>query len=73
MKPDSNTVAVCYYQDLSSGQESSGFQKGLAAMVISDLTKIKSIKVVERVRLQALLEEMKLGQTGIVDPKTAPR
>jgi hypothetical protein len=29
--------------------------------------------VVERVRLQALLEEMKLGQTGIVDTKTAPR
>jgi tetratricopeptide (TPR) repeat protein len=73
VKPDSNTVAVCYYQDLSPDKSLGAFQKGLAAMVISDLAKIKSIKVVERVRLQALLEEMKLGQTGIVDPKTAPR
>jgi len=73
VKPDANTVAVCYYQDLSPDKSLRAFQKGLTAMMISDLTKIKSIKVVERVRLQALLEEMNLGQTGIVDPKTAPR
>jgi len=73
LKPDANTVAVCYYQDLSPDKSLRAFQKGLAAMVITDLSKVKSIKVVERVRLQALLEEMKLGQTGIVDPKTAPR
>ncbi|RPJ13716.1 MAG: tetratricopeptide repeat protein [Desulfobacteraceae bacterium] len=73
LKPDSNTVAVCYYQDLSPDKSLRAFQKGLASMVITDLSKIKSLKVVERVRLQALLEEMKLGQTGIVDPKTAPR
>lgn len=73
VNPDTDTVAVCYYQDLSPDKSLQAFRKGLAAMVISDLAKIKSIKVVERVRLQALLEEMKLGQTGIVDPKTAPR
>ena len=73
VKPNADTVAVCYYQDLSPDKSLRAFQKGLTAMVISDLVKIKSIKVVERVRLQALLEEMKLGQTGIVDPKTAPR
>lgn len=73
VKPDPNTVAVCYYQDLSPDKSLRTFQKGLAAMVISDLTKIKSIKVIERIRLQALLEEMKLGQTGLVDSKTAPR
>jgi len=73
LKPDSNTVAVCYYQDLSPDKSLRAFQKGLAYMVISDLSKIKSVKVIERVRLQALLEEMKLGQTGIVDQKTAPR
>ncbi|RPJ16954.1 MAG: tetratricopeptide repeat protein [Desulfobacteraceae bacterium] len=73
LKADSNTVAVCYYQDLSQDKSLRAFQKGLASMVITDLSKIKSLKVVERVRLQALLEEMKLGQTGIVDPKTAPR
>jgi len=73
VKPDPNTVAVCYYQDFSPDKSLRAFQKGLAAMVISDLTKIKSIKVVERIRLQALLEEMKLGQTGLINSKTAPR
>lgn len=72
-RPDPNTVAVCYYQDLSPDKSLRAFQKGLASMVTTDLSKVRSVKVVERVRLQALLEEMKLGQTGIVDQKTAPR
>jgi tetratricopeptide (TPR) repeat protein len=42
-------------------------------MLITDLSKIKSFKVIERLRMQALLEEMKLGQTGIVDERTAPK
>lgn len=72
-KPDENTIAVCYFQDLSPDKSLKGFQKGLAAMVITDMAKIKSLKVIERLRLQALLEEMKLGQTGIVDAGNAPR
>ncbi|MBI9083818.1 MAG: tetratricopeptide repeat protein [Desulfobacterales bacterium] len=70
---DQDTIAVCYFQDLSPDKTLRAFQKGLAAMVISDLAKIKSVKVVERLQLQALLGEMKLGQTGIVDLATAPR
>lgn len=70
---DPDTIAVCYFQDLSPDRSLRAFQKGLAAMVISDLAKIKSVKVVERLQLQALLGEMKLGQTGIVDAATAPR
>lgn len=72
-KPDSNTLAVCYYEDLSPDKSLRAFRKGLAAMLITDMSKIKSLKVVERLRLQALFQEMKLGQTGIVDDKTAPR
>jgi len=48
-------------------------QKALTAMTISDLAQIKSISVIERTRLQALLDEMKLGQSGAVDPSTAPK
>ncbi len=73
VQPEANTVAVCYFQDLSPDKSLRAFQKGLAAMVITDLSKIKSLKVVERIRLQALLAEMKLGQTGIVDQNTAPK
>lgn len=71
--PAADTVSVCYYQDLSPDKSLSAFQKGLAAMLITDMSRIKSLRVVERLRLQALFQEMKLGQTGIVDERTAPR
>lgn len=71
--PEADTYTVTYYQDLSPDRRLAAFQKGLAAMVITDLSRVEGIRVVERTRLQALLEEMRLGQTGIVDPATAPR
>jgi tetratricopeptide (TPR) repeat protein len=67
------TVAVCYFADLTPDRRLAAFQKGLAAMVAADLGKVKTLKVIERLRLQALLAEMQLGQTGIVDPQSAPR
>jgi len=70
-KPDSNTVAICYYQDLSPDRSLDALQKGIAAMVISCLKKVRSLKVVERVRVQALLDEMKLGKANPVDLKVA--
>ncbi|MBN2569861.1 MAG: tetratricopeptide repeat protein [Deltaproteobacteria bacterium] len=72
-KPDSNTVSVCYYEDLSPENSLRAFQKGLAAMLITDMSKIKSLRVVERLRIQSLFQEMRLGQTGIIDESTAPR
>ncbi len=68
-----NTVAVCYFDDLTPDRRLAAFQKGLAAMVTADLGKVKYFKVIERLRLQALLSEMRLGQTGIIDAKSAPR
>jgi tetratricopeptide (TPR) repeat protein len=73
IKPEKNTFAVCYYADTSPNNSFRAFQKALAAMVISDLAKIDLISIVERIKLQSLFFEMSLGQTGIVDPSTAPR
>ena len=42
-------------------------------MLMTDLAKIKTIQLVERVKLQALAEEIGLGRSGIVAPGTAPR
>jgi TolB-like protein len=42
-------------------------------MVITDLSQVKSLTVIERSRMQALMEEMGLGQTGLVEESTAPR
>jgi len=71
--PKPNTMAVGYLKDTSPDGSLRPFQKGLTAMLITDMSKISPFRIVEREKLQALLEEMKLGQTGIVDKDTAPR
>ncbi len=47
--------------------------RGLAQMITSDLDLIQQFRLVERLRLQALLDELRLGQTERVDPSTAAR
>jgi tetratricopeptide (TPR) repeat protein len=69
---DPSTVAITYYRNLGS-PELASLQKGLTALLIDDVSKVKKLKVVEREHLQALLEEMKLGTTGLVDARTAPK
>ena len=68
-----NSFAVFYFKDMNPDNSLKAVQKALAAMTITDLANIESINVIDRLKMQALLEEMKLGMTGIVDPGTAPR
>jgi len=70
--PD-NTIAVLYFENLSNSPELDPLRKGLAQMLITDLSKVESLTIVERLKLQKLLEELKLGETGLVDKSTAPR
>jgi tetratricopeptide (TPR) repeat protein len=69
---DPKAVAVSPFQNLGTPVYAP-LSKGLAEMVITDLSKVKTLKVVERIRLQALINELKLAQSGLVDAKTAPR
>ena len=68
-----NTVAVLYFFNRTGQPDLDPLQKGLTVMLITDLSKVKSLTVVERVRLQALAEELKLGVSGLVTENTAPR
>lgn len=70
--PD-NTVAVLYFKNMGTQQDLDPLQKGIAEMLITDLSKVRSLKLIERLRVQKLLEEMGLGMTGFVDDATAPR
>lgn len=47
--------------------------RGFGEMVTLDLATIGRLRVVERVRLQALLEEIDMTQGEAFDPQTAPR
>ena len=71
--PDPNTVAVFPFR--YTGQDSSlrPLERGLAALVVSDLSHVRSMRLVERERLQALLDEMQLTASGRVDPISGAR
>lgn len=46
---------------------------GMSEMLTVDLGYVEALKLVERLRVEALLQEIKLGASGAVDPSTAPR
>jgi len=73
MPPKSGTVAVFYFKDTSADRSFRHLQKAMATMIIADLSQVSSLQVLERLRVQFLLSEMQLGQTGIVEETTAPR
>ena len=68
-----NTLAVLYFNNRSGQADLDPLQKGMALMLITDLSKVKSIQVVERIKLQALAEELGLGVSGLIEPGTEPR
>ncbi|NOY78937.1 MAG: tetratricopeptide repeat protein [Calditrichaeota bacterium] len=69
------TLAVLYFQNnsLADRQNMDPLRKGLADMLITELSKIQALKVIERSQLQQMIEEMKLGQSGLVDEQTAQK
>jgi len=68
-----NTIAVSYFQYDGANEELKLVRKGLTDMLTTDLGNVKRLRVVERTQLQALLEEMKLAESGFVDESTSPR
>ncbi|MBP6673272.1 MAG: tetratricopeptide repeat protein [Bacteroidetes bacterium] len=72
-KIPSNTIAILYFENKGKKTELDPLQKGLSEMLVTDLSKVKSLKVLERIRLQELVQEMNLSEMDIVDQKTAPR
>jgi TolB-like protein len=70
-----STKALAIFPLLYQGNnpEYATLSKGLAEMLITDLSQVKSLEVVDRVRVQALFDEMALGQSGLVDETTAAK
>ncbi len=67
-----NTMAVLNFKNLAT-PDFVPFIKALTMMIITDLSKVPQLRLVERVKIQALMDEMRLGLTGLVDPAVAPR
>lgn len=67
-----NSLAVLYFDNRSGREELTPLQKGMAVMLIRDLSELDQVEVVERTKMQALLDEMELGRSGLMDAETAP-
>lgn len=63
-------VAVADLQNRTNNPEYDSMVDGLTGSLIHELHETECFRVVERQRLLAILEEMKLGMTGLLDPKT---
>ncbi|MCH9031079.1 MAG: tetratricopeptide repeat protein [candidate division Zixibacteria bacterium] len=68
-----NTIAVYDFDGSSLGPELAPLAVGLAEFISIDLTKVKSLTVIERLRLQALMNELDLAERGVTDRANAPR
>ena len=69
----SRTIAVSYFDNTSKLDEYTQLSKGLADILITELSNIESIQIVEREKLQSLLEEISLGRSEFFDSTTAQK
>jgi TolB-like protein len=66
-----HTLAVSTFADATGQADLAPLAKGLADMLITDLSAVKSLRIVERARLAAALAEIDLSKSRFIDPKTA--
>ncbi len=69
----SNTIAVSRLDGSSLPPDLQPLALGLTDFIASDLAKVRSLRVVERQKLNAILNELELSASAAVDPATAPR
>jgi len=67
------TVAVLYFDYSGKDADMAVLKKGLAQMLISDLSALDGVRLVERDRLEEILAELKLAQSGKIDASTAAK
>jgi len=68
-----NTIAVVDFDNSHLPPELAPISKGLAEFTALDLSRIKSLRVVDRMKIDVILDELKLGSSELADRSTAPR
>lgn len=71
--PEANTIAVFPFRYLGTNEEMRPLERGIAQLIVGDLGKVRSLKLLEREQVQALVDEMQLAASGRVDPATGAR
>jgi TolB-like protein len=71
--PAQNAIAVFPFRYVGSDPELAPLGRGLTHLMITDLGKLPRITLLERERVQALVEELALNESGRADPATGAR
>jgi TolB-like protein len=71
--PQPRTVAVFPFLYRGQDERLGALSRALADMLVTDLSQTERLRVLERTRVQLLLDELALGESGVVDPPTAVR
>lgn len=72
-QPSPATVAIFPFVYSGSDERLRPLGRALAEMLTTDLAQTDRLTVLERVQVQALLDEVELGRSGVVDAATAAR
>jgi tetratricopeptide (TPR) repeat protein len=68
-----NTIAVLPFNFTGADAALAPLGRGLADLMVSDLSLVPTLTLLERTRVQVLIDEIQRGQSGRVDPATAAR
>lgn len=71
--PEPGTIAVMPWSFIGTDESLAPLGVGVAHLMLTDLSRVSALKLVERERVQVLIEEMELANLGRVDPRTAAR
>lgn len=71
--PEPRTVAVFPFLYQGWDEELRPLGRAVAELVITDLSQVQRLRVLERTRVQMLLDEVRLTEEGLTDPATALR
>jgi TolA-binding protein len=72
LAPEPSTIAVLP-MTIAGDSSLQPLSRGLAELILSDLAVVRSLRLLERMEIGALLDELKLGQSGRADTSTAAR
>src|SRR5204863_5351444 len=72
LPPEPSTVAVLP-MTIAGDSSLQPLSRGLAELLLTDLAMVRSLRMLERIQVGALLDELKLSESGRADPATAAR
>ena len=73
VEDDPKRVAILYFDNTSGESKMEKLKKGLADMLITDLSNVSTLSIVERDKLEEIIKEQKLSHSKDFDAKTAAK